>query len=96
MFRKREEQFGARKMRPSLVASGLVMSVCILVDFQTHHDVRSDDDAIDERVGLVCVDASVIDAIFSLSHNDVVLFEETEERVLVFLPRKTTRLVRIA
>ncbi|ABU44321.1 hypothetical protein AR158_C776R [Paramecium bursaria Chlorella virus AR158] len=74
-------------MHPSLVASGLIMSMSILVDFETHHDVRSDDDAVNERVGLICVDASIIDAIFSLSDFDVVFLEEAKERVLVFLSR---------
>ncbi|ABU43901.1 hypothetical protein AR158_C356L [Paramecium bursaria Chlorella virus AR158] len=83
-------------MSPSLITPGLVMSVCVLVDFETYHDIRSDDDAVDERMGLICVDASVIDAIFSLSHVDVMLVEEAEERMLVFLSGKTTRLVRIA
>ncbi|ABU43638.1 hypothetical protein AR158_C092L [Paramecium bursaria Chlorella virus AR158] len=75
-------------MHTSLVAFWLIMHVSVLVDFETYHDVRSDDDAVDERVGLRRVDASVIDAIFPLSHVDVVLVEEAEERVFVFLARQ--------
>ncbi|ABT14504.1 hypothetical protein NY2A_b105L [Paramecium bursaria Chlorella virus NY2A] len=83
-------------MCPSFIASWLVMSVCVLVDFETQNDLGSDDDAIDERVRLSCVDASIVDAIFSLSHVDVMLLEEAEERVLVFLARQASRLIGIA
>ncbi|ABT15088.1 hypothetical protein NY2A_b689R [Paramecium bursaria Chlorella virus NY2A] len=82
-------------MHPSLVTSGLVVSVCILVDFQAQNDIRSDDDSVDERVGLRCFYTSIVDAIFSLRHVDVMLLEEAEECVLVFLPGKSPRFVRV-
>ncbi|ABT14712.1 hypothetical protein NY2A_b313L [Paramecium bursaria Chlorella virus NY2A] len=82
-------------MSPSLVATGLIVLVSILVDFQTQNDVWCDDDAIDECMRLRCVDALVVDAIFSLSHVDIMLLEEAKECMFVFLARKTTRFVRV-
>ncbi|AAC96523.1 hypothetical protein PBCV1_a155R [Paramecium bursaria Chlorella virus 1] len=94
MFRKRKEQFGACKIRSYLIAS--IRFMRIFVDFETHHDIRSDDDSVNERVRLRRVNTFVINTIFSLSHVDVVLFEEAKERVLVFLAGQTSRFIRIA